>query len=147
MKNHKITAITISMGMIILILTVGSSNSMATNSSLICTAAEAISCSKDGECIRGPVNKVNLPLFFQVDFDNKKVVSLTEAGEKRTSPITGTQSKDGYTTILGTDVDTGWSMVINEQTGLMTLGVAAVDSGFTVFGGCVDEAKITKDKK
>jgi len=147
MNNHKITAMTISMGMIILILTVGSSISMAANSSLICSAAEAVSCSKEGECVRGPVNKVNLPLFFQVDFDNKKVVSLTEAGEVRTSPITGTQSKDGYTVVLGTDMETGWSMIINDQTGLMTLGVAAADTGFTIFGGCVAEARIAKDSK
>ena len=142
MKNHKITAMTLTLGLILFVLTVGSSISMAANSSLICSGAEAVSCSKDGECIRGPVNKVNLPLFFQVDFGNKKVVSLTETGEVRTSPITGTQSMDGYTIVLGTDVDTGWSMIINEQTGIMTLGVATADTGFTVFGACVDEAKV-----
>ena len=67
MKKHKIKAMTLSLGLILLILTLGSSISMATNSRLICSAAEAVSCSKDGECIRGPVDKVNLPLFFQVD--------------------------------------------------------------------------------
>ncbi|MFC1831986.1 hypothetical protein ACFL0S_08195 [Thermodesulfobacteriota bacterium] len=147
MKKHKIKAMTLSLGLILLILTLGSSISMATNSRLICSAAEAVSCSKDGECIRGPVDKVNLPLFFQVDVDNKKVVSLTEAGEVRTSPITGTQSMDGYTIVLGTDVDTGWSMIINEQKGIMTLGVATADTGFTVFGACVDEARVIGDRK
>lgn len=147
MKKQKITALALSMGIIISTLALGSSISMAANSRLICSAAEAVSCSKDGECIRGPVDKVNLPLFFQVDADNKKVVSLTEAGEVRTSPITGTQSMDGYTIVLGTDVDTAWSMIINEQTGIMTLGVATADTGFTVFGACVDEARVIGDLK
>ena len=147
MNKQSVSAMALSMGIIISILTLGSSISMAANSRLICSAAEAVSCSKDSECIRGPVDKVNLPLFFQVDADNKKVVSLTEAGEVRTSPITGMQHMDGYTIVLGTDVDTGWSMMINDQTGIMTLGVATVDTGFTVFGACVDQARITADPR
>ena len=147
MKKQKLTTLALSMGMIISTLALGSSISMAANSRLICSAAEAVSCSKDGECIRGPVDKVNLPLFFQVDADNKKVVSLTEAGELRSSPITGITKMDGYTIVLGTDVNTGWSMMINDQTGIMTLGVATVDTGFTVFGACVDEARVTGDRQ
>jgi hypothetical protein len=141
MKKYKSSAMTIPMGLIILTLTFGSSISMAGNSKLICSSAEAVSCTKDGECLRGPVDKVNLPLFFQVDLNDNKVVSLTEAGELRTSPITGTQSMGGYTTVLGSDVDTGWSMIINEKTKLMTLTVATVDTGYTVFGACIDEPK------
>ena len=118
-----------------LIMVVGTS--MAETPKLICSSAEAIACDKQQECTRGPVDLVNLPLFFQVDFDNKVVNSLTETGEKRTSPITNVQSMDGYKIVQGTDVDTGWNMVINDHTGLMTLGITAPGEGFTIFGACV----------
>lgn len=146
MKRKKATAVTLAMMVVTFVLTVGSSTAMAGNSILICSASEAVSCGKDAACVRGPVDKVNLPLFFQVDFEKQRVLSLTEAGKLRTSPITATKSMDGYTIVNGTDVDTGWSMIIAEQTGLMTLGVATAETGFTVFGACIDEARTRGDR-
>jgi hypothetical protein len=123
------------------ILTIGASLSFAQTTNMICSAAEAISCAKDGECIRGPVDKVNLPLFFKVDFTQQMVYSMTEAGEKRNSPIASSQSKEGSIVILGSDPGVGWSMVINETTGLMTLGVAETTVGYTIFGACIKDGE------
>lgn len=132
----RVNALTIVISAFVLMTGYGH-HAVAAAPKLICSSAEAIACDKQQECIRGPVDLVNLPLFFEVDFGNKVVNSLTEAGEKRTSPITNVQSMDGYKIVQGTDVDTGWSMLINDRTGLMTLGITAPGEGFTIFGACV----------
>lgn len=121
----------------LLLLSLTPAHSEAEAAKILCASAEAVACGKQGECTRGPVDQFNLPLFFEIDFANKVVHSLTEEGTKRHSPISGVESKDGYTMILGTDVKTVWSLLMNEQTDKMTLGVVGPDEGYTIFGACV----------
>ena len=121
----------------LVLLCISPVSSEAEPSKILCSSAEAVACGKQGECARGPVDQFNLPLFFEIDFANKVVDSLTEEGTKRHSLISGVESMDGYTMVLGTDVDSGWSLLMNEQTGKMTLGVVAPDEGYTIFGACV----------
>ena len=106
---------------------------------LLCAAAEAVVCPKDGACERGPVDRVNLPLFFRIDPGGSVVHSLTETGQRRTSPITGTTTAEGFTVYTGTDMTTGWSMVVDRSIGKMTLSLATPGAGYTVFGACLPE--------
>ena len=106
------------------------------NKPMICAAAEAVVCSKDGECFRGSVDKVNLPLFFKIDLEGKKIFSLTESGQIRTSPILSVSKDNGIVVLQGAEVGSGWSAVIQEVDGTMTLTTSKGDTGFIVFGAC-----------
>jgi hypothetical protein len=117
---------------------------MADSQPLLCAAAEAVVCHKDGACERGPVDRVNLPLFFRIDPGSSVVHSLTEAGRRRTSPITGTTTADGITVYTGTDMTTGWTMVVDRSIGKMTLCLATPGAGYTVFGACLPDMAASK---
>ena len=108
----------------------------ADDKTMICAAAEAVVCSKDGECFRGSVDKVNLPLFFKIDLEGKKIFSLTEGGQIRTSPIVSVSKDNGVTILQGAENGSGWSMIIQEADGTTTLSSAKGDTGFIVYGAC-----------
>jgi len=103
---------------------------------MICAASEAIVCPKDAECFRGPVDRVNLPLFFKVDLEQKKIYSLTEGGQVRTSAITSVSKEKGVLILQGAEDGSGWSVVINEADGTMTVTSAKGEEAFVVFGAC-----------
>ena len=122
----------------------GSPLAMADLQPLLCAASEAVVCHKDGACERGPVDRVNLPLFFRIDPGGNVVHSLTETGQRRTSPITGTTTVDGFTVYMGTDMTTGWTMVVDRSLGKMTLSLATPEAGYTVFGACLPDKADSK---
>ena len=111
-------------------------DSVAADKAMICAAAEAVVCSKDGECFRGSVDKVNLPLFFKIDLEGKKIFSLTEGGQIRTSPIVSVSKDNGVTILQGAENGSGWSMIIQDADGTTTLSSAKGDTGFIVYGAC-----------
>lgn len=108
----------------------------AADKAMICAAAEAVVCPKDGECFRGSVDKVNLPLFFKIDAEGKKIFSLTEGGQIRTSGILSMNQENGVVVLQGAEVGSGWSIVIQDADGTMTLTSSKGDTGFIVFGAC-----------
>jgi len=103
---------------------------------MICAASEAIVCPKDAECFRGPVDRVNLPLFFKVDLEQKKIFSLTEDGQVRTSAIASMSKENGVLILQGAENGSGWSVVIHEADGTMTVTSAKGGEAFVVFGAC-----------
>ena len=111
-------------------------NATAEDKAMICAAAESVVCLKDGECFRGSVDKVNLPLFFKIDLEGKKIFSLTEGGQIRTSPILSVSKDNGVTILQGAESGSGWSMIIQDADGTTTLSSAKGDTGFIVYGAC-----------
>jgi hypothetical protein len=102
----------------------------------LCAAAEAVVCPKDGECFRGPVDKVNLPLFFKIDLEEKTAKSIKEGGEGRTSAIKSIMNADGVIVLQGMEMGMGWSLVLHESDGTMTLTSSKGDTGYVIFGAC-----------
>ncbi len=103
---------------------------------VLCAAVEAVECQARQECVQGPADIVNLPVFFRIDFQEKTVTTTKESGEKRTSRILNTTTDAGTLVLQGAEQDTGWSIAINEVNGKMTLGTAAEGVAYIVFGAC-----------
>jgi hypothetical protein len=60
-------------------------------------------------------------------------------GEERTTKIENMEHSDGKLILQGTQNSKGWSIVITEITGNMTLSASDDRVGFVVFGACTSQ--------
>jgi hypothetical protein len=103
---------------------------------LLCAVTSTASCDAQGECIEGPANAVNLPVFVTIDVPSKIAQSTRAGGEKRTSEISSVQKGEGALVLLGVDQGAGWSVAIGESSGKMTLAVSGDGVGYLAMGTC-----------
>jgi len=105
---------------------------------LLCATIETFECGSDIECQRGTAQSINLPQFLKIDFKEKKISGIRESGEVLTTEIENMERSDGKLVLQGTQNNKGWSMLINEATGKMTITVSDDQVGFMVFGACIN---------
>ena len=103
---------------------------------LLCATIETFECGFGIECRRGTAQSVNLPQFLKIDFKEKKISGTRESGEVLTTKIENMERSDGKLVLQGTQNNKGWSMLINEATGKMTITASDDQVGFVVFGAC-----------
>jgi hypothetical protein len=104
---------------------------------LLCAVTEALECGPDGECRRESAEEVNIPQFLRIDFKKKTISGTLESGEVRTAKIENMARSDGKLILQGVQNGKGWSMVITEATGKMTVTASDDRAGFVVFGACI----------
>ena len=103
---------------------------------LLCATIETFECGSGIECKRGTAQSINLPQFLKIDFKEKKISGTRESGEVLTTKIENMERGDGKLVLQGTQNNKGWSMLINEATGKMTITASDDQIGFVVFGAC-----------
>jgi hypothetical protein len=104
---------------------------------LLCATIETFECGSGIECQRGTSQSINLPQFLKIDFKDKKISGTRESGEVLTTKIENMERSDGKLVLQGTENNKGWSMLINEATGKMTITASDDQVGFVVFGACM----------
>ena len=114
------------------------SNAMAAgrldgSSNLVCATIEAIGC-KDGLCSYGLAKNFELPEFMFVDFKNKTVRHTEQHGGKETSPIEQFKKSKSHLFLQGIENGHGWSMVINSESGAVTVAIAGDEILYSVLG-------------
>jgi hypothetical protein len=100
---------------------------------LLCVPMAVTECGAEGECKRGTAESVNLPQFIRVDV---KAMTIRSEEQKRDSPIKTVEHMNGKLILQGTQGQRGWTMLIAEDTGLLSATVTADGEGFVVFGAC-----------
>ena len=103
---------------------------------MLCAAIETFECGTGVECQHGTAQSINLPQFLKIDFKEKKISGTRESGEVLTTQIENMEHNNGKLLLQGTQNNKGWSMVINEVTGKMTITASDDQAGFVVFGAC-----------
>jgi hypothetical protein len=98
---------------------------------LLCATIEAIDCAPGEQCERGLPEIVGAPQFMRIDFAKKEVV-----GPKRSSEILLMHKNDEQLTLQGYELDMGWTLAIDRNTGRMTVTFAGGESAFLIFGAC-----------
>jgi len=48
---------------------------------LLCAVTETVSCDAQGECVEGPTEAVNFPVFLKIDVQNKVAQSVRASSE------------------------------------------------------------------
>ena len=103
---------------------------------LTCASFRAAACHPDTPCVQGSAASVNLPIFFKIDLEQKRVISSREGGAHRTSPIRTVATGNGVMRLEGVDQGALWNMLIGKANGRMTLTVSNLDAAYVVFGAC-----------
>ena len=100
---------------------------------LLCVPIGVTECGAEGECKRGTAESVNLPQFIRIDV---KGMTIRSEEQKRESPIRTVEHMNGKLILQGSQGERGWTMLIAEDTGLLSATVTADGEGFVVFGAC-----------
>lgn len=134
MKNYKQVLAFLSLTTVPLILPAAELDGSAP---MLCAVTQSVACDPQGDCVEGPADAVNLPIFFKVDPENKLVVSARRGGDRRTSKISSMNTDGDGIVLVGFEPRGGWSATIDKATGKMTVSIAEQGIGYLVFGSCL----------
>jgi hypothetical protein len=98
---------------------------------LICAPVEAIDCAAGEACTKGRPDDIGAPSFLRIDFAQKMIV-----GPKRTTPIVFMDKNDNQILLQGTELGYGWTLVLDQESGAMTVTMANREEVFVLFGSC-----------
>lgn len=104
---------------------------------LLCAVTYTMACETQGDCVEGPPDAVNLPIFMKIDPEKKVVETARKGGERRTSKILSTTIQGDTLALVGFDHQHGWSAAIDKVTGKMTVTAAEQGVGYIIFGACL----------
>jgi hypothetical protein len=110
----------------------------------LCAPIQEIECEQTGECKANASESLNLPSFIKIDLAAKQA-SGVEDGKEEVAAIQRVEHADGRLILQGTQNGRGWSAVIVEETGKMTLSVSGEDTAWLAFGACTPLANWVKD--
>ena len=98
----------------------------------LCAVVQALECEPDGKCERTTPEEMNLPAFIRVD---PKAKTISGQGG-RTAPVHDMASVEGKLVMHGGQHGRGWSAVVAQETGKMSVSVVDGAAIFVIFGVC-----------
>ncbi len=101
-----------------------------------CALTKGIECVPDEGCVEWTMQEMALPRFVRIDLASKTITSLDKE-ITRTSKIDSVERKEGLVILHGTE-QRGWSLVLAEDSGDLTLTASGDSEGFIVFGSCIN---------
>ena len=102
----------------------------------LCTSVEATECLDGGACSTDLPWAFNVPDFIEVDLDAKLLSTTEDSGQDRTTPIRYLSREDGNLYLQGAEYGRGFTIVIAEPTGEVTVTIAFPGGAVIVFGVC-----------
>jgi len=110
----------------------------------LCAPTREIECEQPGKCDTNAFEYLNLPPFIKIDLVAKRA-SGVEEGIEEAVEIERVERVDGRLILQGVQNGRGWSIVIVEETGGMTLSVSGDDTAWLAFAACTPLTKWLKD--
>jgi hypothetical protein len=111
---------------------------------LLCANQLVNECLPAQSCRMVAPQSVNLPNFFNVDTGNKVLTGKHDGGIDASTPVERLEHLDGKLILQGADNGiegvpdgNGWTMVIDENTGKMSMTASGDGFVLVVFGACV----------
>jgi hypothetical protein len=104
---------------------------------VLCAFTSASECDSTSGCEGTTAESLGLPQFFRIDFRNN-VIAGVQGGDGKKTSIRNFQRSDGKLMLQGIEIR-GWSIVISEQTGKMSLTASGDDEAFVLFGACIPQ--------
>ena len=84
---------------------------------------------------------LNIPQFLQLNLKDKTMSTTKASGENRATPIKTLTREGGQIYLQGLEGGRAFSFVINEESGLLSAGVATDGKVVSVFGACTPLAQ------
>jgi hypothetical protein len=126
---------------LLLVPSVSRADDLSKQDLLLCTAVSVMHCTDDGDCVIDLPWNLNIPQFIQVNLKDKTLSTTKASGENRSTPIRNLQREEGQIYLQGIENGRAFSFVINEQSGMMSVGVAKEGTVVSVFGACTPLAQ------
>jgi hypothetical protein len=104
---------------------------------LVCSLSGTDECEDEGSCVEGDADQIRAPSFVRIDVKGRKIRVLDEGREDETTDIEGVERQAGRIILFGAEAGRGWSMVISEETGEITVSVSDDGSTMAAFGACI----------
>ena len=104
---------------------------------MLCVPIEISECAPSTGCQETAAEIAGLPQFIQINAKKKSVSGKLADGTVKSAKIETKAIQEGNLVLQGMQNGRGWSMVIAEDTGKMSLSVAGRDVGFFVSGACM----------
>lgn len=98
---------------------------------LICATTEAMDCVAGDECTKGRPGDIGAPKFLRIDF-SKKVIY----GPKRSTSIVAMDTSDKQILLQGKEMEFGWMLALDQESGNMTASLVNREGVFILFGSC-----------
>jgi len=118
-----------------------SADDLSNQNLLLCTAVTAMHCHDDGECVIDIPANLNIPQFLQVNLKDKVLSTTKASGQNRSTPIRNLVREGGQIFLQGLEGGRAFSFVIDEESGSLSVGVAADGRVVSVFGACTPLAQ------
>jgi len=106
---------------------------------LLCATLETFECQPGKQCQERTVQSMDVPQFLRFDFEKKTISGTKQDGTVRTAKIEDQAIMDGKLILQGVQNGRGWSIVVAEDTGKMTLTASDDQAGFVIFGACTPQ--------
>jgi hypothetical protein len=106
------------------------------STAILCAAVQATECLEGGDCTIDLPWNLNIPQFIEIDLEAKMLSATAASGANRTTPIEYLESEDGVISLQGFENGRGFTFVINQQTGQVTVAIATEGRAVIVFGAC-----------
>ena len=107
---------------------------------VLCATLGAVQCVKEPGtphiCARGDAQALSLPQFIRIDFAKKHITATREAGVDKSSTFGDVARGNGHLILQGVDGGRAWSLVMEENTGVMTGSAIGDEEGMMIYGAC-----------
>jgi hypothetical protein len=98
---------------------------------LICAPVEAMDCGPGEGCTKERPEDVGAPNFLRIDIANNVIV-----GPKQTTPILLMDKSDDQILLQGKELGYAWTLVLDQESGTMTVTLVNREAAFVLFGPC-----------
>jgi len=102
----------------------------------LCTAMDVRTGAPDEDCMRTSAWALNVPPFIEVDLARRELRTTEASRENRSTPIKHLESDEGFHYVQGVEGGRAFSMVVNRETGRLTVSVARAELSVNAFGQC-----------
>ena len=108
---------------------------------LLCAVLETYECdpAEEGGCAARPAAALNVPLFLEIELDEKLLHSTESSELDRSTEIRHVESKDGRVYLQGEDFGRAFSMVIDEASGMGTLSITVPGEVIVLHTSCTED--------
>lgn len=106
---------------------------------IVCVAIETYDCGSGENCARGSAADIDLPVFLNINIEEKIITGTMDDGSVRTTKIQKIEQVTGGIIIQGIEDGLGFSLSYNSSTRKITGAVSGDQVGFVIFGACKPE--------
>jgi hypothetical protein len=103
---------------------------------MLCSMVEVNFCAPGVPCDQGPPWIWNVPDFIEIDLIDKELRTTKASNQNRKTPIRSIDRENGDLILGGAEMGRSFVFSIREETGALTVTVAAWGEGGVGFGTC-----------